>query len=85
MRYALIKLVVLSFVGCGPNLLGQSTRVSSFEQVPTQIDSDREVLRPEPRQKAKLPFEVCRKINEFLAPDMWPGLLHRLPEGGPVT
>ena len=28
---------------------------------------------------------MCRKINEFLAPDKWPGLLHRLPEGGPVT
>jgi len=38
-----------------------------------------------PRQKAKLLVSVCLKINKFLGPDQWPGLLHRLPEGGPIT
>ena len=28
---------------------------------------------------------MCLKINEFLAPDQWPELLNRVPEGGPVT
>ena len=38
-----------------------------------------------PRQKAKLPVSVCLKVNEFLAPDELPGVLHRLPQGGPIT
>ena len=37
------------------------------------------------RQQAKLPVSACLKINEYLAPDRCPELLHRVPEGGPVT
>ena len=37
------------------------------------------------RPLPKLPFEICITINRYLAPDSSPGLLHRVPEGGPVT
>ena len=62
------------------------------------ISSDRWVLRlPEPesdhrknvdaqpRTKPKLDIALCLKINEFLAPQTCPEMLHSVPEGGPVT
>jgi hypothetical protein len=32
-----------------------------------------------------LPIALCMEINSYLAPDMWPEMLHRVTEGGPVT